>query len=241
MADSQVLFWNDPQGLFMERVRRLLQEAKPDQSYKAAYIGASNGDKREYYEIFESAMRQIHISDCRMIPSAPESDDFEFLTDADIILLAGGDTKTGWEIISANGLQEKLVECYYNGTIMMGVSAGAVQLGLKGWTDMSAHNDGGEEFTTMQLVPIIVDVHDEENSWSRLGSFVSSGGQYTHGLGIPSGGAAIYHTDGAYEAVRHTLTEFFYIDEQLKQSLILPPKPGDEKSGDADQPQSDDS
>ncbi len=229
LADSQVLFWSDGQGLFLDRIRKLLEEAKPGLEYKAAYIGASNGDKLEYYEIFESSMKQIPITECRMIPSAPESDDFEFLTDADIILLAGGDTKTGWDVINGNGLQEKLVECYYNGAIMMGVSAGAIQLGLKGWVEQEDNGDEpGEEFTTMQLVPIIVDVHDEENSWNRLGKIVSNGGQYTHGLGVPTGGAAIYHIDGAYEAVRHTLTEFFYTDDQLKQSLIMPPKPGEE-------------
>ena len=227
MADSQILFWSDDNGLFLDRIRRLLEEAKPDQGYKAAYIGASNGDKPEYYEIFTSAMKQIQIDDCRMIPSAPDTGDFEFLTDADIILLAGGDTKTGWDIINENGLQEKLVECYYNGAIMMGVSAGAVQLGLKGWIEPDNGNEPTDYFTTMQLVPIIVDVHEEENSWSRLGKIVNEGGQYTHGLGVPSGGAAVYHVDGAYEAVRHTLTEFFYIDEQMKQSLILPPKPGE--------------
>lgn len=235
LADSQVLFWNNGEELFLNRIRNMLEEAKPEQEYKAAYIGASNGDKREFYEIFESAMSQIHIVDCRMIPSQPDSADFEFLTDADIILLAGGDTKAGWDIISANGLQEKLVECYYNGAIMMGVSAGAIQLGLKGWNERPDNPEEiGDEFTTLQLVPIIVDVHDEENSWNRLGKIVSSGGQYTHGLGIPSGGAAVYHNDGAYEAIRHTLTEFFYIDEQLKQSLILPPRPGEENNEDSD-------
>ncbi len=229
LADSQILFWNDSQGPFLNRLRNLLEEAKPGKEYKAAYIGASNGDKPEYYEIFESAMKQVNITRCRMIPSNPEADDFEFLTDADIILLAGGDTRTGWDIINENGIQEKLVECYYNGAVMMGVSAGAVQLGLKGWSDRQDNDlEPADYFTTMQLVPIIVDVHDEENSWHRLGKIVAEGGQYTHGLGVPTGGAAIYHTDGAYEAVRHTLTEFFYIDEQLKQSLILPPKPDEE-------------
>lgn len=233
LADSQLLFWNSKEeGLFLKRIRSFIEEEKPDKVLKAAYIGASNGDKAEYYDIFVSAMKQVDITDCRHITSFPVSEDFEYLTDADLILLAGGDIKKGWEVIRKSGLQEKIVECYYNGALLIGVSAGAVQLGVKGWKEYKRKKAHPKEFfTTFQVIPLVIDVHDEENSWERLGKIVQDGGQYSHGLGIPSGGGAVYHTDGAYEAVRHTLTEFFYKDEKLTQSLILPPRSVPEEAG----------
>ena len=227
LADSQLLFWQGKEeGLFLQRARTYIEEERPGKALKAAYIGASNEDKPEYYDIFVSAMKQIDITDCRHITSSPLAEDFEFLTEADLILLAGGDIKKGWEVIQKSGLQEKIVECYYNGALLIGVSAGAVQLGMKGWKESRRKNSHPKEFfTVFQVVPIVIDVHDEENSWERLSRIVRDGGQYSHGLGIPAGGGAVYHTDGAYEAVRHTLTEFFHKDEKLIQSLILPPKP----------------
>jgi peptidase E len=227
LSDSQLLFWESKEeGLFLRRARTYIEEERPDKALKAAYIGASNEDKAEYYDIFVSAMKQIDITDCRHITSSPVTEDFEFLTEADLILLAGGDIKRGWEVIQKSGLQEKIVECYYNGALLIGVSAGAVQLGMKGWKESKRKSSHPKEFfTTFQVVPIVIDVHDEENSWERLSRIVRDGGQYSHGLGIPAGGGAVYHTDGAYEAVRHTLTEFFCKDDKLIQSLILPPKP----------------
>jgi peptidase E len=227
LSDSQLLFWQGKEeGLFLRRARTYIEEERPNKALKAAYIGASNEDQPEYYDIFVSAMKQIDITDCRHITSSPVTEDFEFLTEADLILLAGGDIKKGWEVIQKSGLQEKIVECYYNGALLIGVSAGAVQLGMKGWKEPRRKSSHPKEFfTTFQVVPIVIDVHDEENSWERLSRIVRDGGQYSHGLGIPAGGGAVYHTDGAYEAVRHTLTEFFNTDEKLIQSLILPPKP----------------
>ena len=58
-ADSQVLFCHGKQGLFMERVRKLMEKDKPGGPFKAAHIGASNGDKPEYYNIFLAAMNQV--------------------------------------------------------------------------------------------------------------------------------------------------------------------------------------
>ena len=105
-------------------------------------------------------MAEIGIRDCRHVPARPSNEDLAFLNEADLILLAGGDVERGWQAFEATGLKEKIVERYYAGAILMGVSAGAVQLGLKGW-------DEGEVFDTFRLVPFVVDVHDEPN-WTRL-------------------------------------------------------------------------
>lgn len=237
LADSQVLFFRGTdtdsgrEELFMERVRRLLANGDPEQPVKAAYIGASNGDKPEYYDIFLAAMNQVDISpaQCRMIPSLSTSkEDLEFLESSDLILLAGGDVEQGWKIIKEK-FQEIVVNRYYNGAVLIGISAGAVQLGLRGGTEGGPINDS--LFETFQLVPAVVSAHDEENDWDGLRAVVEHMGAFTRGFGIPTGGAAAYHPDWSFEAIRHPLVEFSFVKDdsenvEFKRSMIFPSKPG---------------
>lgn len=216
LADSQLLFWRDEEGkLFLERARIALEDDMPTQ-LRAAYLGASNGDAPEFYDLFVAAMNEIGIQNCRQIPSKPSVDDRLFLGRADLILLAGGDIELGWDTFQENGLQQKIVERYYAGALLIGISAGAVQLGLKGWNEKSR-----TVFDTFRLVPFVVDVHDEP-SWVRLGQIVQKAGEHARGFGIPSGGGAVYHADFSVEPVRHPLVEVTQIEEGVRQALLFP-------------------
>jgi cyanophycinase-like exopeptidase len=165
-------------------------------------------------------MAQIGITNCRMIPSNPVSEDRSFFNEADLILLAGGDTEKGMKIIRHNGFDEKMVERYHKGAVLMGVSAGAVQLGLKGWR--IAEKEKYFLMDTLKIVPYVIDVHDNED-WARLHQAVGEEGKYTKGFGIPVGGGAVFHEDWSIEAIRHPLVEYSYLDVGLKHSLIFPP------------------
>lgn len=204
LADSQLLFWREDDGKpFLERARDLIAEDEPGKAIQAAYLGAANGDVREFYDLFVGAMAEIGIRDrdCRMIPASPSAEDLAFLETADLILLAGGDVRRGWEAFRAAGLNDKLVERYYAGALLLGVSAGAVQLGLKGWDE-----DGGDLFDTLRLVPFVIDAHDEP-SWAGLNRAVGLAGEHARGIGLPSGGGALYHPDHSLEPIRRPLTE----------------------------------
>lgn len=225
LADSQLLFWQTPEGRFLDRVRAALRDVTDEGRIKAAYIGASNEDNPSYYEIFVAAMEGIDVHDCRMIPSIPSEEDYAFLDEADIVLLAGGDIRRGWRAFKENGLIERIIALYATGTVMIGVSAGAVQLGLKGWRGEDP-TTSKEIFDTFRLVPFVIDVHDE-SSWRRLRQVMSKAGETVRGLGIPAGGGAIFHHDWTLEPVRHPLTEFMMEDGEIKQSLLYP------SSGDA--------
>ena len=98
----------------------------------AAYLGASNGDAPEYYSIFEAAMTGVGVHNCRMIPRSFTAEDQSFLNEADIILLAGGDVERGWNVFVESGMKEFIIRRFYEGAVLMGVSAGAAQLGLYG-------------------------------------------------------------------------------------------------------------
>ena len=228
-ADSQILFRVGREGLVLERIKEIILEDNPrKKKIRAAYIGASNGDKKEFYDIFQSALFQVDIKDkdCMMIKSKPSKTEINFFEKADLILLAGGDTKKGWDIMNENGIREKLVDRYHNGALLIGISAGAVQLGSRGWAE--TNNGPGEYkvFTTFQLVPFVIDVHDEEEGqWERLHNSVAEGEEHCRGFGIPTGGGAIFHPDWSMEAIRHPLAEFSLFTEGLKSSMIFPPDP----------------
>ncbi len=106
------------------------------------------------------------------------------------------------------------MERYYAGAVLIGISAGAVQLGLKGWSE-------DEVFDTFRLVPFVIDVHDEP-AWSGLLRAVPQAGELARGFGIPAGGGALYHPDYSLEPVRHTLTEVEATPDGLRQSVLFP-------------------
>ena len=223
LADSQLLFWQTAEGRFLDRVRNALSDVLDEGPLKAAYLGASNDDTPAFYEIFVAAMEGIDVRDCRMIPSIPSEEDLAFLDQANIVLLAGGDVWRGWRSFRENRLTDRLIALYSTGTVLIGVSAGAVQLGLKGWRGEADRSK--DLFDTFRLVPFVIDVHDE-SSWRRLRRVLSMAGEEPRGLGIPAGGGAIFHPDWSLEPIRHPLTEFFVEDGEVKQSLLYPQEPG---------------
>jgi peptidase E len=216
-ADSQLLFWRDEDRPWLERVRREVDAARP----KAAYVGASNGDQPEFYDLFRGAMEGVGVTDCRMIPTEPSEEDVEYFGRADLVMLAGGEVRRGWRAFKKNGLRQKVIERYYAGAVLMGVSAGAVQLGLYGF-HQDEESGKLKVFETFKLVPALIDVHDEPD-WARLQRCLIRAGEDVRGLGIPSGAGAVLHQDLTLEPVRRSLVELAQEEGEVKQSLIFPP------------------
>jgi hypothetical protein len=214
LADSQLLFWRRGATPFLNSVRDVIDVSSP----KAAYIGASNADDPEYYSIFEAAMEMIGIHRCRMAPSSPTDEDFSFLNDADIILLAGGDAVRGWRVFEETGLREIIENRYWNGAVLIGVSAGAMQLGLYAWPEGAQSED--LLIRTFGLIPFIVGVHDEKNEWHDLRRVLNMTKSGFPAIGIPSGGGLIYHPDRSIEPIHKTLYEFVLEDEHIKVNIL---------------------
>ena len=191
LADSQLLFWRENDQLLLERILK---------GSKAAYIGASNGDNPDFYAIFVAAMEGFGIFDCRLIPSDVSEADLAFLNEADIILLAGGDVELGWRTFLTNGLNNHIVRRYFEGATLIGISAGAVQLGLCG---LAAD---GSLFETFKLVPFIIGAHEESNNWKTTTDLLRLSATNTRAIGLPTGGGAIYE-DKTLEPLRHRFVE----------------------------------
>ena len=209
LADSQLLFWREQGRLLLDRV---VKEWERDE-LKAAYIGASNGDNPDFYAIFVSAMEGAGVFNCRMISSRLSEDDLAFLNYANIILLAGGEVETGWRVFLANGLNEHIVRRYSEGATLIGVSAGAVQLGL---CCLAAD---GSLIETFRLVPFVIGAHEESNNWATTIALLQLSGK--RAIGLPAGSGAIYHADHTLEPLRYPLVELSLEAGEIQRALMV--------------------
>jgi peptidase E len=217
LADSQLLFCPDQTGRrFLDRLRALVAAEEP----RAAYLGAANGDRPEFYEIFTAAMQGVGIAACRHVPAEPTDADRIFLEEADLILLAGGHVGRGYAAMNRAGITDTLVRRAFGGALVIGLSAGAVHLGLCGYADDA--DTSAEPLDLLRVVPFAVDAHAEPE-WARLRRLVGKKGPYTRGLGVPYGGGVLIHPDGAVEAVRREALLLVWKDEQVQDVLAVPP------------------
>lgn len=213
LADSQLLFAGDADGGILPRVAAHVRGAP-----RTAYLGASNGDEPAFYDLYLAAMKPIGPAACRMIPAAPSDADRAFVESADVILLAGGDVARGWRAFQASGMDETVERRYRAGAVLIGVSAGAVQLGMAGWPEGDAH----APFATWGLAPFVVDAHAEGEGWADLRAAVAHRGEGARGIGIPFGAGLVCHPDGGVEAIRHPLPEFTVRGGALVRTDIVP-------------------
>ena len=215
LADSQLLFRTGNDAALMDRVAACTGPGAP----RAAYLGASNGDDPDFYSVFLAAMEALGPAECRMIPAVPSDDALAFLAAADVIVLAGGEVQLGWRAFQASGIGEIVERRRGEGAVLIGVSAGAVQMGAAGWTEDAPES----AFPTWGMVPFVVDAHAEDSDWADLRAVLHARGEGARGIGIPRGGALVFEPDGTVEAVRHPLTELRVEGGELVRAAILPP------------------
>jgi hypothetical protein len=167
----------------------------------AAYLGASNGDAPEFFELFRAAFDAVDVRDCRHVVAAAASDaDRAFLARAQLVMLAGGDPARGWDAFARAGLVAHLRAHHGRGGVFAGVSAGAMQLGLAAGACPAPRGALG-------LVPYLVGAHDEP-AWDALRAALDATPDARAALGIPAGGGVVAWSDGAFEAVRRPATTF---------------------------------
>jgi len=214
LADSQLLFWKSESGSLVERIRADLDTANP----KAAYVGASNADQPEFYSLFVAAMEGMGITNCRMIPTQPSREDFLFMEEASLILLAGGDVELGWRAFEQNGLKDLIPRKRFDGALLVGISAGAIQLGLGSLSNAAQP----KQISMFRFAPFYIGAHDEKNDWWDLRALVNLSPSDARGIGLSTGGGAVYYLDGTLEPIRKPLIEIVKQDSQISESFIGP-------------------
>ena len=218
LADSQLLFWKWNDRLLLEAA---LGELARNTSTRAAYVGASNGDRSDFYGIFEAAVDSTGITDRRMIDSSFGPDDRAYLESAQLIVLAGGDVHRGLATFEQTGMKDVILDRYAKGAVLVGISAGAVQLGCYGIVE-AIDSPATAPFETLGLVHMVVDTHDERAGWTRLSRTIRLLDGVAVGLGIPSGGGVIVHPDVTVEPLRRPAHEFRSAGGRVTHSLLYP-------------------
>lgn len=213
LADSQLLFSRGENSV-ANRIRGDVVAHDP----KAGYIGASNDDRQEFYDLFVAAMQSMGISNCRMAPTQLSQKDRAFLEQADLILLAGGDVERGWRAFEQNGVKDLILRRRYQGCLLVGVSAGAVQLGLGALSDAPQP----KQLRMFGFAPFYVGAHEEQDDWWNLRALVNLSCSDARGIGIPAGGGAIYSPDGTLEPIRQPLIELLKEEDKLSERLLMP-------------------
>lgn len=182
LADSQLLFRRDAHDQpALVSLRQRLDMRSP----LAAYLGAANGERPEFYELFVFGMRTLGITRCRHVATPADADARAVLSDADLVFLAGGDVVQGFLAWQRDGLVELLARRLTDGAQLVGLSAGAIQLGRPSpvWCGPE-----GERLALLSAVPYVVDAHDEPE-WPRLRAALVTCADL-EGLGVPTAAGA---------------------------------------------------
>jgi cyanophycinase-like exopeptidase len=131
---------------------------------------------------------------------------------ADLIFVSGGDPSLGAKILERGGASAWLREANARGVPLMGVSAGAIILGAF-WADWPEEADGPAdpeaELSSTRLLACIgavpahvFDTHNEDDDWDELRAvekLCARQGKRARFIGIPTGGAIVFHADGSME------------------------------------------
>jgi cyanophycinase-like exopeptidase len=167
-------------------------------------------------------MDTVGWSDRRMISATFEPAERAFLERAQLILLAGGDVRLGWNALERTGMKDIILSRYAQGAVLIGISAGAVQLGRHAILE-TPESSGSELVNMLNLAPAVIDVHDEQGEWARLSGAVHLLEGTVTGLGIPTGGGVRVHPDTTVEPLRHPAHEFVFDGARVTHSLLYPP------------------
>jgi hypothetical protein len=123
----------------------------------------------------------------------------------------------------AVGLAEAVLERYGSGSVVIGISAGAVQLGRYGWEAGAGAPDG--LFATFGLVPYVIGVREEGERWRALTRVVRRLGGSAIGIGIASDGGVVWHPEGRIEPIRVAAEEVRLEDGRTVTRRLLPALP----------------
>ncbi len=131
---------------------------------------------------------------------------------AHLVFVSGGDPSLGARLLEASGASAWIRAAHARGATTMGVSAGSIALGAwwADWPDDES-GDASAQLARTGLLPGIgavadhvFDTHNEEDDWDELrivAGLCAARGIAARFLGIPTGGALVFHGDGSMETV----------------------------------------
>lgn len=127
--------FSDGESLAVDRyVLRQARRARP----RVAFVGTASGDAETYVERFMQAFSGLdcvptHLPFFRRTPELRD-----FVAEQDVIYVGGGNTRSMLAVWREWGLPELLREAWESGTVLAGISAGAICWFEQGVTDSGA-------------------------------------------------------------------------------------------------------
>lgn len=164
LADSQLLF----------RPQQLPQVAQQfaGRSVQAAYVGAANGNQREFFELACAALetqfgRPVSCAFIRTagdIPAQP----------VNLLILAGGSVSLGWEFLQLPVIRQWLDAVLTDPhALVIGVSAGAIHLAR----GCDPEQPGPVAQSYLDAFPHFIAVHEEQQGWPSRQVWLAGGAQ----------------------------------------------------------------
>src|SRR5262249_22830975 len=114
------------------------------------------------------------------------------------------------------GLNERIVRRYNEGASLIGISAGAVQLGL------CCIAADGSLIETFALAPFVIGAHEESDNWRMTIELLQLSGRKS-AIGLPKGGGAVFHPDQTLEPLRYPLVELSLEGEAVSRTFSKAP------------------
>jgi len=172
---------------------------------KVAWIGAANDDSRTWFERAARVLREKYgatVELARTVGDVDADATRRIVAEAQVIYLAGGDVEKLAERAHAFGIDELIRRRHAEGTLVVGVSAGAIGL-TRCWVRFPDDDEAGapSRFACIGAVELAVDCHDEESDWEELRALLDvwrrdEPDARVEAWGIPSGGALEIAPDG---------------------------------------------
>ena len=185
----------------------------------AAYLGAATQDDDEYASLYQAVAEKVGTP-CKHIKMATlTSDDVAFIREhCCLILIGGGDTPSAWRAYLQHKIDSAISIAIDGGVPTVGVSAGAIQLGLAGFTDdehricnrapllpccgpsgAAAQPPAGlteveAPYLALGRLPFVVGAHEEASGWKSLREGLAAlraVGTQCAGLGLPCAASAL--------------------------------------------------
>ena len=131
------------------------------------YIGASNGDQPEYFEIAEAFFQRLGANSSLHLHARTEAD----LADAgqaSVIILAGGDVGRGWRYLNKPLIRDWLESQRRSGSVLLGISAGAIHLG-------QGLDNRGTLRPYLNWVKDGIAAHEEASGWPSRAAMLDQG------------------------------------------------------------------
>ena len=136
-----------------------------------AYVGCASDDNAGFRKMIGGAFEKFGATVPPVLlckKSDKVSTAKSVLDSADAIFVSGGDVAYGMKVLHDRGIDGHLVRLAKSGKLMTGLSAGSLMLARE-WIEFADdHDTRGRLFPCLDIAPVYVDAHSEEDNWAEL-------------------------------------------------------------------------